>query len=204
MQTNAWAGAGSSPTPGSSRLAARRLGKTPSFPRRPRRSSRGARRAWTASRTRASGGRSGRKVPGSSPTPGSVRSRVREARPSARLRRRSRRAPAAASSGPRTATRPRAFRASCPGSTTSPTATSARCSGRAVTTAAVATAPRLQMEDCALRDGFGRAADVDVPSDSPLGWSKLAAFLAPRDLAATADTWKTCSVRCAARGRPVV
>jgi len=51
------------------------------------------------------------------------------------IRRRSRRAPAAASSGPRTATRPRASRASCPGSTTSPTATSARCCGRAVTTA---------------------------------------------------------------------
>ena len=114
------------------------------------------------------------------------------------MRRRSRRASAAPSS-PRTATRPRASRASRPGSTTSPTATSARCCGRAVTTAAVATAPRLQMEDCAPRDSFGRAADVDVPSDSPLGWSKLAAFLAPRDFAAAADTWKTCSAQRAAR-----
>ena len=94
------------------------------------------------------------------------------------MRRRSRRAPAAASSGPRTATRPRASRASCPGSTRSRTATSARCSSRATTTAA---APRLQMEDCVPRDSFGPAADVDVPSDSPLGLSKLAALLAPHD-----------------------
>ena len=116
------------------------------------------------------------------------------------IRRRSRRAPAAASSGPRTAMRPRASRASCPGSMRSRTATSARCCGRAVTTA---TAPRLQMEACALRDGFGRAADVDMPSDSPLGSSKLA-FLAPRDLAAAADEWKTCSASGAWREQPVV
>ena len=157
------------PTPGPARarprrrdpLVSRRVGsgKRRRFRRRPRRSSRGARRARTASRTRASC-RTLRTGAGSSPRPGSVRSRVREARPSARLRRRSRRAPAAASSGPRTATRPRASWVSCPGSTRSRTATSARCSGRATTTAA---APRLQMEDCALRDGFGRAADVDVP-----------------------------------------
>ena len=48
------------------------------------------------------------------PTPGSVRSRVREARPSARLRRRWRRA-STAPSGPRTTTRRGAARPSCPG-----------------------------------------------------------------------------------------